>query len=128
MLSLEPGPLVFRQRHVNFIAELKSNHLARQDFRTRTQLNKLNLTFAVVQNFRKRVVHEFELRLVEPKRDGELQFFGRSRLDERAMKLAIVIQVRRITINRLLEIADHREMAWPRSLTSILFAAGHTRS
>ena len=102
--------------------------MSRQNFRARTELNKLNLTVSVVQNLRECVVHEIDLRLIESECHRERQFFGRTRFDERAMKLAIVIQVARIAINRLLKITDHGEMTGPRSLMSILSAADRTRS
>jgi len=102
--------LGFGQRRVNVVAELEANYLARQNFRARTELNKLNLPPRIVQNFRECVVHEIELHLIEPKGYGEFQFFGRAGCDQISMKLAIVIQITWVAINRLLKIADHAEV------------------
>ena len=70
--------LGFSQRRVNIVAKLEPNYLARQNFGSRTELNKLNLAFNIVQDFREYVVHEIELGLIEPKSYGEFQFFSRT--------------------------------------------------
>ena len=87
-----------------------ADHLSWQDFRARTKLNKLNLAFGVVENFHKRFVHEIELCLVKPERHGKFQLLCRAGFDERVMKRAIMIQVIRIAIDRLLKITDHAEL------------------
>ena len=117
----------FGERHVNVVAQFEANHLTRQNFRARTELNKLDLAFGVVENSSECVVHELELRLIEPECHRKFQLFRHAAFDERVMKLAIVIQVARIAINRLLKITDHREMTGPRSLMSILSPGGWTR-
>src|SRR5436309_14384353 len=117
----------FGERHVNVVAQFEANHLTRQNFRARTELNKLDLAFGVLENSSECVVHELELRLIEPECHRKFQLFRHAAFDERVMKLAIVIQVARIAINRLLKITDHREMTGPRSLMSILSPGGWTR-
>src|SRR5262249_13199274 len=108
--------LRFGQRQVNVITQLKPDYLSRQDLRARTKLNKLNLAFSVVQNFRKRFVHEIELCLVEPERHGKFQLLCRAGFDDGVMKRAITIQVIRIAIDRLLKITDHAELPWARRI------------
>ena len=65
----------------------------------------------IVQNFRERFVHEFELGAIETERGRKFQLLGRARFDQRLVQLAVMIEVVWVAINRLLEIADHREMA-----------------
>ena len=101
----------FGQRRVNVVSEFEPNDLPRQNFRTRTELDKFNLTFSVVQNFRECVVHEIQLRLIEPEGYGKCQFFGRSGFDQSSVEFAVVIQIGRIAVDGLLEVADHRETA-----------------
>jgi hypothetical protein len=89
--------------------------LSGQHIRTRTQLYERDLTFLFTQDFAKRRVHEAKLRTVQSKRDGKLQFLRGSGIDQRFMQLAVMRKVGRISLNRLLEIADHAEMAGSRS-------------
>ena len=70
--------LGFGQRGVDVVAKLEPNYLARQNLRARTELNKLNLAFSVVQNFRECVVYKIELPVIEPEGYGKLQFFSRA--------------------------------------------------
>ena len=77
-LSFDLRALGLGQRRVNVAAKVEPNYLARQNFRARTELNKLDLAFGIVQNFRECVVYEIELGLIEPEGYGESQFFGRA--------------------------------------------------
>src|SRR5207244_2821546 len=107
--------LCFGQLKIDIVAQLESDYLARQNFRTRTELDKLHLAFGVVQNFCERVVDEAKLGAIEAKRDREFQFLRRASVDQRLMKLPIMREVARIAVNRLLKITDHREMTCLRS-------------
>ena len=77
-LSFDLRAKSFGLRRVNVAAKVEPNYLARQNFLARTELNKLDLAFSIGQNFRECVVYKIELGLIEPKRYGESQFFGRA--------------------------------------------------
>src|SRR4029077_16194042 len=112
----DPRALRFGQLKIDIGAELESDHLPRQNVQARTELNKFNLVLRVVENLRERLVHELELGAIETKRDREFQFFRRASLDQCPMQLAIMIEIARIAVNRLLKIAADVEMAGPRRI------------
>ena len=89
-------------------------------FRPRLQFDEAHLSGLVIQNLPKSFVNEIELLLVEPKRDGKFQALTVLVGNERFMNSSIIIQVRALPVNRLLEIADHAEVAGPRTQMSIL--------
>src|ERR1043166_389667 len=96
---LEAYPPVF--------SDLEPDHLAGQNIWARTELNEFNLPFGVVENVRERGVHEIELRPIEAERDRELEFLSCSRCHERFVQFAIMREVLRVAVNRLLKIAHH---------------------
>ena len=76
---------------------------------------KGHLSVLVIQNLAESFVHEIELLLVEPKCDGEFQALTVLVGNERFMNCSVIIQVRALPVNRLLEIADHAEVPRPRT-------------
>src|SRR5437899_8148197 len=102
--------LCFGQLKIDIVTQFESNYLAGQNLRARAELDQFHLAFGVVEDFSKRVVDEIELSAIQTKRDREFQFLRRASADQRLMKLSIMREVARIAVNRLLKIADHREM------------------
>ena len=69
----------------------------------------------VIQNLAESFIHEIELLLVQSKCDGEFQALTVLVGNERFMNCSVIIQVRALPVNRLLEIADHAEVPRPRT-------------
>ena len=76
---------------------------------------KAHLSVLVIQNLTESFVNEIELLLVQPKRDGKFQALAVLVGNERFMNCSVIIQVRPLPVNRLLEIADHAEVPGPRT-------------
>src|SRR5207237_10633196 len=84
------------------------------------QFYEAHLSVLVIENLAESFVDEIELLLVEPKCDGEFQALSVLVGNERFMNCSIIIQVRALPVNRLLEIADHAEVPRPRTEMSLL--------
>src|SRR5206468_11406451 len=92
----------------------------RKNSRARLQFDEAHLSILVIQNLKESFVNEIELLLVEPKRDGKFQTLAVLVGNERFMDSSVIIQVRPLPVNRLLEIADHAEVPGARTQMSIL--------
>src|SRR5205085_8674487 len=73
--------------------QVDSNNLAGQNLRPRIEFDKRDLLITVVQDLAKRFIQEPELRLIEPKRDGEFQRVCRAGLDQRVMNASILREI-----------------------------------
>ena len=85
--------------------------MSRQNLRPRIELDECDLLLPVVQNFPKRFVHEIELGGIEPERDRKLEGLGRAFFDQCFVDSPIFGKIGTVTVNRLLKIADHAEVA-----------------
>ena len=79
--------------------QVDSNNLAGQNLRPRIEFDKRDLLITVVQDLAKRFIQEPELRLIEPKRDGEFQRVCRAGLDQRVMNASILREISAVAIN-----------------------------
>ena len=98
----------------------KSNDLTRENLRPRFQLHEFYLPVDSVQNFAEDIVDEFELFLIEPKRDGKRNRFAGLRAHERVVHALVVREVRAVVIDRLLKIAHHRKTSGARRINFCL--------
>src|SRR5260370_29239513 len=90
--------------------QVETHHLSGQNLRSRIELDECDLLVAVVEDLPKRLVHEIELRGIEPKRDRKFERLGCNRFNQRVVDLPIFGKIGAVAVNGLFKIADHAEV------------------